>query len=103
MVRESVLYSVDLSTVILEFMISIEFVVIVVKVFDDDIGKNDRFFSFEGDGILGSIVVILLGGIYSLLDVGEFLFLIKRWRIGGLCDCGGWDVGCKLRIFINTD
>ncbi|XP_065862984.1 uncharacterized protein [Euphorbia lathyris] len=24
--------------------------------------------------------------------------LIERWRSGGCCDCGGWDVGCPLTI-----
>lgn len=24
--------------------------------------------------------------------------LLERWRSGGRCDCGGWDVGCPLRV-----
>ncbi|XP_076948200.1 uncharacterized protein LOC143620376 [Bidens hawaiensis] len=24
--------------------------------------------------------------------------LVKRWRSGGACDCGGWDVGCPLTV-----
>ncbi|KAG0486239.1 hypothetical protein HPP92_008334 [Vanilla planifolia] len=24
--------------------------------------------------------------------------LIDRWKSGGICDCGGWDVGCPLRV-----
>lgn len=24
--------------------------------------------------------------------------IITRWRTGGQCDCGGWDVGCSIRI-----
>jgi hypothetical protein len=27
--------------------------------------------------------------------------LLQRWRSGGSCDCGGWDLGCKLRILVN--
>ncbi|KAH7573173.1 hypothetical protein JRO89_XS03G0083700 [Xanthoceras sorbifolium] len=27
--------------------------------------------------------------------------LIERWRSGGYCDCGGWDLGCPLTI-LNT-
>ncbi|EOA26770.1 hypothetical protein CARUB_v10022857mg [Capsella rubella] len=27
--------------------------------------------------------------------------LIERWRSGGACDCGGWDIGCKLRVISN--
>ncbi|XP_038722932.1 uncharacterized protein LOC120014895 [Tripterygium wilfordii] len=25
--------------------------------------------------------------------------LLERWRSGGKCDCGGWDLGCPLRVF----
>ncbi|GJN30246.1 hypothetical protein PR202_gb18537 [Eleusine coracana subsp. coracana] len=24
--------------------------------------------------------------------------LIERWRSGGRCDCGGWDLGCPIRV-----
>ncbi|XP_059653062.1 uncharacterized protein LOC132300117 [Cornus florida] len=24
--------------------------------------------------------------------------LIERWRSGGCCDCGGWDIGCPLTV-----
>ncbi|XP_058209268.1 uncharacterized protein LOC131322122 [Rhododendron vialii] len=24
--------------------------------------------------------------------------LTERWRSGGLCDCGGWDIGCPLTV-----
>lgn len=24
--------------------------------------------------------------------------LIERWRLGGHCDCGGWDIGCPLKV-----
>lgn len=27
--------------------------------------------------------------------------LTERWRSGGLCDCGGWDIGCPLTV-LNT-
>ncbi|KAJ0092015.1 hypothetical protein Patl1_25683 [Pistacia atlantica] len=27
--------------------------------------------------------------------------LIERWRSGGCCDCGGWDLGCPLTV-LNT-
>ncbi|PPR91924.1 hypothetical protein GOBAR_AA28749 [Gossypium barbadense] len=32
---------------------------------------------------------------------GEPSSLIQRWKSGGACDCGGWDLGCKLRILSN--
>jgi len=28
--------------------------------------------------------------------------LIERWRSGGCCDCGGWDLGCPIRV-LNGD
>ncbi|KAJ1298872.1 hypothetical protein BS78_01G487000 [Paspalum vaginatum] len=27
--------------------------------------------------------------------------LISRWRSGGCCDCGGWDLGCPIRVLNN--
>ncbi|KAK9057582.1 hypothetical protein SSX86_022418 [Deinandra increscens subsp. villosa] len=27
--------------------------------------------------------------------------LTDRWRSGGVCDCGGWDLGCRLRTLTN--
>ncbi|KAL6907673.1 hypothetical protein ACP4OV_002712 [Aristida adscensionis] len=27
--------------------------------------------------------------------------LIERWRSGGRCDCGGWDLGCPIRVLNN--
>lgn len=29
--------------------------------------------------------------------------LLDRWRLGGGCDCGGWDMACPLNIFVNPD
>lgn len=29
--------------------------------------------------------------------------LIERWRSGGCCDCGGWDLGCPVRVLNNDD
>ncbi|KAI4324435.1 hypothetical protein MLD38_029927 [Melastoma candidum] len=49
----------------------------------------------------GSTTVIIPGAIHSLPDNGEPSSLISRWRSGGSCDCGGWDVGCKLNILSN--
>ncbi|XP_078427962.1 KDO transferase A isoform X4 [Wolffia australiana] len=27
--------------------------------------------------------------------------LLQRWRSGGSCDCGGWDVGCSLTVLVD--
>ncbi|CAA0836338.1 Protein of unknown function (DUF3527 [Striga hermonthica] len=50
----------------------------------------------------GGTVVILPGGVHGLPNEG-FLpsSLISRWRFGGSCDCGGWDIGCTLRVLVD--
>ncbi|KAI4995442.1 hypothetical protein ZWY2020_035345 [Hordeum vulgare] len=27
--------------------------------------------------------------------------LVERWRSGGRCECGGWDLGCPIRVLSN--
>ncbi|KAI0528708.1 hypothetical protein KFK09_001250 [Dendrobium nobile] len=29
--------------------------------------------------------------------------LLDRWRFGGGCDCGGWDMGCPIVVFDNAN
>lgn len=48
-----------------------------------------------------STTVILPNGVHALPCKGEPSPLIERWKSGGFCDCGGWDLGCKLRVFAN--
>ncbi|KAG6596376.1 hypothetical protein SDJN03_09556, partial [Cucurbita argyrosperma subsp. sororia] len=48
-------------------------------------------------------VIILPGAVHGSPSSGEPSPLINRWRSGGVCDCGGWDVGCKLRILSIPD
>ncbi|WCJ20409.1 hypothetical protein M5689_002642 [Euphorbia peplus] len=50
-----------------------------------------------------SATVILPSGVHTLPNKGGPSSLIQRWRSGGSCDCGGWDLGCKLRIFSNQN
>ncbi|CAN8247407.1 unnamed protein product [Cochlearia groenlandica] len=45
--------------------------------------------------------VMLPSGIHSLPHKGGPSPLIQRWKSGGSCDCGGWDMGCNLRILNN--
>ncbi|KAF8085288.1 hypothetical protein N665_0672s0004 [Sinapis alba] len=46
--------------------------------------------------------VILPSGVHTLpKDCNTPLSLIKRWESGGSCDCGGWDIGCRLRVLSN--
>ncbi|KAK4392276.1 hypothetical protein Sango_2005400 [Sesamum angolense] len=48
------------------------------------------------------MVVILPGAPHGSPIKGTPSSLISRWRSGGSCDCGGWDVGCNLRILTNN-
>ncbi|CAH2074539.1 unnamed protein product [Thlaspi arvense] len=48
-----------------------------------------------------AVSVIIPGGVHSFPEKGAPSPLISRWRSGGLCDCGGWDVGCKLHVLSN--
>lgn len=46
--------------------------------------------------------VVLPGGSHGVPSKGDPLTpLIDRWRSGGVCDCGGWDEGCRLRTLYN--
>lgn len=100
---ESVLYGVDLSKVdeeTSESAVKRELGAIVMKipkeVSGDDQKKNDENNTAE-------IEVILPSAIHSVPNEGAPASLIHRWRTGGLCDCGGWDVGCKLQVLTNQD
>ncbi|KAL5055015.1 hypothetical protein RYX36_035697 [Vicia faba] len=46
--------------------------------------------------------VVLPGGVHSFPSKGGPSSLLERWKSGGSCDCGGWDLACKLKI-IATD
>lgn len=55
------------------------------------------------DAFSNSSIVILPDGIHTTPKDGKPSPLIDRWKSGGLCDCGGWDVGCKLRVISNEN
>lgn len=48
-------------------------------------------------------IVILPGGVHSSPIGHKPSSLIDRWKSGGLCDCGGWDIGCKLRVLTDNN
>ncbi|KAF5180696.1 putative enolase [Thalictrum thalictroides] len=56
-----------------------------------------------GSQNLSSIVVVLPSGVHGLPASGSPSPLLDRWKSGGSCDCGGWDVGCQLRILSSQD
>ncbi|XP_029128746.1 uncharacterized protein LOC109806379 isoform X2 [Cajanus cajan] len=47
------------------------------------------------------VTVVLPTGVHSLPSNGGPSSLIERWRTGGSCDCGGWDLACKLKTLVN--
>ncbi|KAL3826061.1 hypothetical protein ACJIZ3_022090 [Penstemon smallii] len=79
--RECVLYEVDEQKP--EFVPSKEIAAIVVK---------------KAIERVNNMVVVLPGGVHGIPVKGKPSSLINRWRSNGSCDCGGWDIGCKLRI-----
>lgn len=49
------------------------------------------------------VTVVLPSGVHSLPSDGGPSSLIERWKTGGSCDCGGWDLACKLKILANNN
>ncbi|KAG8387911.1 hypothetical protein BUALT_Bualt02G0070600 [Buddleja alternifolia] len=72
-----------------------EVAAIVVK-YPDDEGNE-----FPSDQL--TLTVILPGGHHGEPSKGEPSTLIERWKSGGSCDCGGWDLGCRIRVLANTN
>jgi hypothetical protein len=124
MVRESVLFGVELRQAdqeTLKFKPKRELAAVVVKIpceklSHDGMDSNrveelcikrlpeDRCScNFKENEESDSIMVILPGGVHSSPNKGEPSPLLDRWRSGGSCDCGGWDVGCKLRVLSNQN
>ncbi|WOG89127.1 hypothetical protein DCAR_0208363 [Daucus carota subsp. sativus] len=117
--REFVLYGVDLKYQICDTQANDELAAIVVK-FPRNIvtclensTKNVRSSSYSSDlqedrfsiesQELFSTTVLLPGGNHGLPSKGEPSPLIERWLSGGQCDCGGWDLGCKVKVFGNNN
>ncbi|KAJ0028158.1 hypothetical protein Pint_35280 [Pistacia integerrima] len=114
-VRESVLSGVELThenQASPQFMLSRELAAVVLKMpseqqKDTDViekgltecmSRDGCSVNFADNGNGNSTTVILPADVHGLPKEGAPSPLIERWKSGGLCDCGGWDVGCKLRI-----
>ncbi|MQL88649.1 hypothetical protein Taro_021209 [Colocasia esculenta] len=71
---------------------------------------NRHAYSPGGNWVSGQIleknypkmVAILPSEVHGLSDTGKPATLVERWKSGGLCDCGGWDAGCSLKILTNN-
>eukprot|EP01018_Ginkgo_biloba_P030651 Gb_26654 [translate_table: standard] len=65
--------------------------------------------SVQGDSLscrkqqVQSVTVILAADIHGLptIESSGPSPLIDRWKFGGRCDCGGWDLGCTLTVLSN--
>lgn len=69
-----------------------------------EVFPEDRCSSAVGEnGDPCTTTVILPGGVHGLPISGGPTPLIDRWKFGGSCDCGGWDVGCNLQILTSQD
>ncbi|KAK6927036.1 Protein of unknown function DUF3527 [Dillenia turbinata] len=62
-------------------------------------GENAKDGPSMGHQVPLGMTVVLPSGVHGVPDEGHPPSLIERWISGGSCDCGGWDLGCKLRIF----
>lgn len=64
--------------------------------------NNDNAHLAGSGFFFNSTVVVLPGGVHGIPSGGgQPSPLIERWRSGGKCDCGGWDMGCKIRVLAN--
>lgn len=108
--REFILFAVDprqADQQTSDFLQNDELAAIVVKIpkentnlIQDD-SKSEKKLqnqTFVGSQNHRSTTVILPSGVHSLPSKGEASSLVERWISGGACDCGGWDLGCKLRV-----
>ncbi|KAE8730440.1 UDP-glucosyl transferase 85A3, putative isoform 1 [Hibiscus syriacus] len=123
LVRESVLFCVgqrQADQALAKFIPGTELAAVVIKIpgesnlqqADKDVEKTGSTESLATDGCscnfmesssFSSTTVILPGGVHGLPNKGMPSPLIDRWRFGGSCDCGGWDIGCKLHVFSNQN
>ncbi|XP_038901519.1 uncharacterized protein LOC120088364 [Benincasa hispida] len=114
--REFVLFSVDLKQAdrqTSDFLPNEELAAIIVKIPPkikqgsrecSPLSKGSEQVQRPGGGeSFISTTVLLPSGIHSLPSKGGPSSLIERWTSGGSCDCGGWDLGCKLRVFANQN
>lgn len=114
--RECVLFGADPGSAdnkTLEFVPNKEIVAIIVKNMskkmnqyfkENDLGQcaSAVMFDTEENKNSNGTVVVLPGGVHGAPVKGAPSSLISRWRSGGSCDCGGWDVGCKLRVLTDN-
>lgn len=69
----------------------------------DDKPLQNRKAATSDSASPGKIHVVIPSGSHSLQSTESCgpSSLLDRWRRGGGCDCGGWDMACPLSIFGN--
>lgn len=66
--------------------------------------QEDQCYYNSGEHELSNCTTVILpNGVHSSPNKGQPSPLLDRWKSGGSCDCGGWDVGCKLRVLSNRN
>lgn len=107
-VKEFVLYSVKLNQggdQATDYQPNDELAAIILKIpkttsFINDVHQSSS--CNDGQEFVRATVV-LPSGIHSHPSKGGPSSLIERWKSGGSCDCGGWDMGCELKILANEN
>ncbi|CAI0424417.1 unnamed protein product [Linum tenue] len=75
---------------------------VVVRTHSGNIALKQKQQRDEDEQCSSSMTVILPAAVHGLPAKGAPWPLIQRWRSGGSCDCGGWDVGCGLCVLSAT-
>ncbi|KAK7261524.1 hypothetical protein RIF29_27838 [Crotalaria pallida] len=102
-VKEFVLFSVKLrqgDAQVTDYQPNDELAAIVVK---SPKATNFMSYAHQISCQNDSVTVVLPSGVHSLPSDGGPSSLIERWKTGGACDCGGWDLACKLQILANEN
>lgn len=76
---------------------------IQVPILDEGGEKDYQSTSLDSStdhGNLATVNVITPNGLHGLPTSkdGKPSTLLDRWRSGGGCDCGGWDINCPIRV-----
>ena len=66
--------------------------------------NKDRSKELKNGSSAGTIKVVTPSGLHGLSEDNEASpsSLLDRWRYGGGCDCGGWDMACPLLVLENA-
>ncbi|KAJ3680013.1 hypothetical protein LUZ60_016291 [Juncus effusus] len=72
----------------------------------EEIGENFEEKNVKTEGKFGmELNVLIPSGVHGSpnTESGVPSSLIERWKSDGLCDCGGWDLGCPINVISNNN